>query len=105
VLWNITGLENPQGPLVVKVWPTQLGLVLGLDVKTISVQPVATQQDPKPGLIQPTSTEPTEDHALRGVFKPVGRKFLLIVTLRDGTVETIDPFAIQNGGNPRRMRQ
>jgi len=91
LLWSIGGLENPKGLMAVRVQPTQLGLVLGLDVKSIHVRPVATREDQTPHLILPVKTE-RRDHALQAVFNPVGRRFFLIVTLRDGTTETIDPI-------------
>ena len=92
LLWNINGLENPTGPITVLVKPTQLGLVLGLDVKAIHVRPVATREDQKPTLMLPLTAKRTDWFALYAVFRPVGRRFFLIVTLQDGTTTTIDPW-------------
>jgi hypothetical protein len=76
----------------VLVKPTHLGLVLGLDVRAIHIQPVATREDQKPALMLPLSAKRTNWFALNAVFRPIGRRFFLIVTLRDGTTETIDPW-------------
>lgn len=57
--WWIQGLEDPRRLTLVTVTPTPLELVSGLNVKTISLKPAPTRDDPKPRSIQPVKTEPT----------------------------------------------
>ena len=90
-LWDMR-LENPDGLILVTIRPMPLGLVLGLDVKAIAIKPIATSDDPSPGLIEPVRTEVTDRFARAAWFKPVGRRFHLFVTFRDGSTRTVDPW-------------
>jgi hypothetical protein len=99
--WWIQGLEDPKRLTLVTVTPTPLGLVSGLDVKTIIIKPVPTRNDPNPRSIRPVKTEPTPKWGLQAWFKSVGRRFQLIVTFRDGATHKIDPWAPPPSGPPK----
>ena len=52
-LWTIIGLGEPGPNIVVTVTPTPFGLVSGVEVKAIALQPLPTRDDPKPPAIRP----------------------------------------------------
>jgi hypothetical protein len=91
-LWNIQGLGNPKGQFVVNVTPTPLGLVSGLDVRAIAIRPGSTRDDPNPTVIEPLRTEVTRRFGRNAWFNPVGRRFHLFVTFRDGSTRIVDPW-------------
>ena len=57
-LWTIIGFGEPGPNIVVTVTPTPFGLVSGVEVKAIALQPLPTRDDSKPRTIQPRKTEP-----------------------------------------------
>lgn len=103
--WWIQGLEDPRRLTLVTVTPTPLELVSGLNVKTISLKPAPTRDDPKPRSIQPVKTEPTLKWGLQAWFRPVGRRFQLTVTFSDGSTHKIDPWAPPPSGPPKIYRR
>ena len=92
-LWIIDGLADAKSQaLIVTVTPTPFGLVRGVDLKTISLDPLPTRDDPTPRSIQPLKTEPAPKWALRAWFTPPKRRFHLIVTLSNGSTHKIDIY-------------
>ncbi len=92
-LWRIEGLGYSKSvTLVVTISPTPFGLANGLAVKSVSLAPLPTREDPKPGAIWPLSTEPAATEGLRARFAPPGRRFHVVVTLSDGSTHTIDIY-------------
>jgi hypothetical protein len=73
---------------------TRFGLGKGLEVKAISLDPLPTPDDPKPGTIRPLKAEPAPEpeRGLRAWFTPPERRFRLIVTLSDGSTHEIDIY-------------
>jgi hypothetical protein len=91
-LWNIQGLEDPKGLVRINVTPTPLGLVIGLDVRVIAIRPSPTRDDPNPRVIEPLRSEVTSRFGRDAWFNAVGRRFYLVVSFRDGSTRTIDPW-------------
>ena len=50
-LWTIIGLGESGPSIVVTVTPTAFGLVSGVEIKAIALQPLPTRDDPKPRAI------------------------------------------------------
>jgi hypothetical protein len=92
-LWTIIGLGEPGPNIVVTVTPTPFGLVSGVEVKAIELQPSPTRDDPRPRTIQPTTTEPAPRWGLQASFPKPGRRFNLTVTFSDGSVHDVDVYA------------
>jgi hypothetical protein len=90
--WMIEGLGEPQPTISVTVTPTPFGLVSGVEIKAIALDPLPTHEDPNPRLIQPTSSEATSKWGLRATFAKPGRRFHLRVTLSDGSIHKIDIY-------------
>ncbi len=98
-LWNIEGMDDPKTLTVVTISLTPYGLGNGIEVETISLDPLPTRDDPKPRAIRPLKTEPApalmsgwRERGLRAWFAPPGRRFHLIVTLSDGSTHRIDIY-------------
>lgn len=98
-LWMIEGMGNPKSLTVVTISLTPYGLGNGIEVETISLDPLPTRDDPKPRAIRPVKTEPApalrsgwRERGLRAWFTPPGRRFHLIVTLSDGSTHRIDIY-------------
>ena len=71
-LWTIVGLGEPGPSIVVTITPTPVGLVSGVEIKAIALQPLPTRDDPKPRTIQPTNTEPAARWGLQALFPKPG---------------------------------
>ena len=98
-LWLIEGMGDPKSLTVVTISLTPYGLGNGLEVETISLDPLPTRDDPNPRAISPLKTEPApalrsgwRERGLRAWFTPPGRRFHLIVTLSDGSTHRIDIY-------------
>jgi hypothetical protein len=98
-LWGIEGMGDHKSLTVVTISLTPFGLGNGIEVETISLDPLPTRDDPKPRAIPPLKTEPApalksgvRERGLRAWFTPPGRRFHLIVTLSDGSTHTIDIY-------------
>jgi hypothetical protein len=93
-LWSIHRSLDPQRLTFVGVMPTSIALATGQEVKTITITPTATADDPRPQPIQPVKTMPAPRWGLQVWFKPPpGRRYEVIVTLADGSRHTLDLFA------------
>ena len=92
-LWTIIGLGEPGPNILVIVTPTPFGLVSGVEVKAIALQPLPTRDDPKPRRIQPIKTGPAPRWGLQASFPKPGRRFHLTVTFSDGSVHDVDIYA------------
>ena len=90
-LWGIQRLADRT--IVVTVTPTPFGLVSGIHIKGISLEPTRNRTDSRPRSIRPHKTEVTTEWALRAWFTRPERRFTLTVTLSDGKRHRIDPFA------------
>jgi hypothetical protein len=99
-LWTIIGLGEPGPTIQVTVTPTPFGLVSGVEVKAIALQPLPTRDDPKPRAIQATKTEPASRWGLQASFPKPGRRFHLTVTFADGSVHDIDIYAMPPPDKP-----
>ena len=98
-LWMIVGMGDPKSLTLVTISLTPFGLGNGIEVETISLDPLPTRDDPKPRAIRPLKTEPApaperslRGRGLRAWFTPPGRRFHLIVTLSDGSTHKIDIY-------------
>jgi hypothetical protein len=93
--WTIEGLGEPRrATILVTVTPTPFGLTQGLvNVKTITLTPVATREHPRPRAIHPLKTEPALRSGLRASFTRHERRFRLTFTFSDGSTHTVDPWA------------
>jgi hypothetical protein len=100
-LWTIIGLGEPGPSIVVTVTPTPFGLVSGVEIKAIALQPLPTRDDPKPRAIQPTTTEPASRWGLQASFRKPGRRFHLTVTFSDGSVHDVDIYATPPPDEPK----
>ena len=98
---SIEGLNERQSVIVVTVRPTPVGQVSELDVKTVTLQPVATRRNPKPRIILPRTTEPAPTWGLRTSFPRPERPFTLTVTLSDGSRHKVDPWARHPPDSPK----
>src|SRR6478609_483830 len=85
-------LGEPHSMVSVTVTPTRFGLVSGVEINAIELDPLPTAADPKPGFIQPTSTRATSTWGLRATFTKPGRRFHLRVTLSYGSIHKIDIY-------------
>lgn len=87
-LWLIEGMGDPKKPILVTISLTPVGLGNGIEVETISLGPLPTPDDPKPGVIRPLKTEPAPEmsqqrgRGLRAWFTPPGRRFHLMVSFK-----------------------
>ncbi len=104
-LWLIEGMGDPKSPIVVTISLTPFGLGNRIEVETISLHPLPTPQDPKPGAIRPLKTEPAPEMGFRGRglrawFTPPGRRFHLVVTLSDGSTHKIDIYQKTSPSEP-----
>jgi hypothetical protein len=90
--WGIEGMGEPKSEKLVTVTPTPSGFAMGRDVKSVTLDPLPTREDPKPHSISPLKTETTPKRALRAWFAPPGRRFYLRVTLSDGSVHKVDIY-------------
>lgn len=98
-LWRIEGMTDPKNPIMVTISLTPFGLGNGIEVETISLDPLPTPEDPKPRAISPLKTEPApalksgvRERGLRAWFAPQRRRFHLTVILSDGSVHKIDIY-------------
>jgi hypothetical protein len=93
--WGIEGLGEPRSAtILITVTPTPFGLTQGfVDVKTITLTPVATREDPRPRAIHPLKTEPAPRSGLRASFTRPDRRFRLTFTFLNGSTHTVDPWA------------
>jgi len=110
-LWNIEGMGDPKSLIVVTISLTPYGLGNGIEVETISLDPLPTRDDPKPRAIPPLKTEPApalrsgwRERGLRAWFTPPGRRFHLIVTLSNGSTHRIDIYRRVPPSKPTLMR-
>ena len=103
-LWTIVGLGEPGPSIVVTVTPTPFGLVSGVDVKAIALQPLPTRDEPKPAAIQPTKTESAPRRGLQASFPRPGRRFHLTVTFSDGSVHDVDIYRSSTSDERREFR-
>jgi hypothetical protein len=89
--WWIEGLKKDP-MIVVTVTPTPFGLVSGLEIRDISLEPTRDRTDSRPRSIRPQKAEVTARWARRAWFtRPAGR-FTLTVTLSNGQTHRIDPW-------------
>jgi hypothetical protein len=94
--WLIEGLADAKASeVVVTVTPTTFGLVSGIHIKGVSLEPTRTVEDSGPRSIGPQKTEVANEWGLRAWFTRSGRRFRLIVTLADETTHRIDPWALR----------
>jgi len=107
-LWNIESMGDPKSLTVVTISLTPYGLGNGIEVETISLDPLPTRDDPKPRAIPPLKTEPApalmsgwRERGLRAWFTPPGRRFHLIVTLSDGSTHKIDIYRTVPPSEPK----
>ena len=107
-LWLIEGMGDPKKPIVVTISLTPFGLGNGIEVETISLDPLPTPDDPKPGVIRPLKTEPAPEmsqqrgRGLRAWFTPPGRRFHVLVTLSNGSTHKIDIYQAAPVSDPKR---
>jgi hypothetical protein len=99
--WAIEGLGDSRNSIVIIVTPTRFGLTQGVTVKSITLMPVATADDPKPRPVDALKTEATLNWGVRASFTRLGRRFLLNVTFTDGSTHTIDPWSPKPAADPR----
>jgi hypothetical protein len=90
-------MGDPKSLTLVTVSLTPFGWGSGIEVNTISLDPLPTRDDPKPRAIRPLKTEPAPEigmtgRGLRAWFTPPGRRFHLIVTLSNGSTHKIDIY-------------
>ena len=103
-LWTIIGLGEPGPNILVTVTPTPFGLVSGVEVKAIALQPLPTRDDPKPRRIQPAKTEPAARWGLQASFPKPGRRFHLTVTFKDGSAHDVDIYAPPPPDEPKEFQ-
>lgn len=90
--WWIEGLKKDP-TIVVTVTPTPFGLVSGIEIKDISLEPIRDRIDSRPRSIHPEKAEVTARWALRAWFTQPEGRFTLMVTLSNGETHRIDPWA------------
>ena len=103
-LWTIIGLGEPGPNILVIVTPTPFGLVSGVELKAIALQPLPTRDDPKPRTVQPTTSEPTPRWGLQASFPMPRRRFHLKVTFSDGSVHDVDVYRQEPPSDPKIYR-
>jgi hypothetical protein len=92
---------HPLRSTYVGVVPTPLGLALGLDPKSVTLTMERTRDDPNPRSIAPVKSEPTRHWGLQAWFETGERRFVLAVTLADGSTYQIDPWREPCTQNPQ----
>ena len=93
--WGIEGLGDPQhSTIVVTVWPTAFGYARGVTVRSITLEPIPTREEPRFARdFDPSRSNRGPERGVRAVFERQRGRFHVFVTFADGSTHTIDPWA------------